>query len=347
MQPPKILRVKEELSASPCRWLITGVAGFIGSNLLEELLMLGQEVVGVDNFATGYQRNLDDVQAVVGEKRWSNFKFFEGDINCEEVCRRACEDVDFILHQGALGSVPRSIEDPWRSNEANVSGTLRILIAAKEAKVKKFVYASSSSVYGDSPKLPKTEDEVGRPLSPYAVTKKVNELYADVFASCYGLNSIGLRYFNVFGPRQDPKGAYAAVIPLWIDCLFRGEPCIINGDGQTTRDFCYVANVIQANILAAIADFSAPLHRVYNIALGGQTSLLELHTFLAGNVSEITKKPHLAAIKRDFRKGDIRDSLADISAARSELGYEPLTEVKKGLEYTVQWFNSFRQQFSG
>lgn len=336
--PTQYHHVRNQLSANPVRWVVTGVAGFIGSNVLEELLLLGQTVVGVDNFSTGYRQNLEDVHRSVGEKAWKNFQFLEGDVNEAELCKKACADSTYVLHQGALGSVPRSIEDPIATNRSNVSGFLQILHSAKDAGVKKFVYASSSSVYGDSPKLPKHEADIGNALSPYAVSKRVNELYADVFAQCYGLSSVGLRYFNVFGPRQDPRGAYAAVIPLWIDSLVSGRPCVINGDGETTRDFCYVANVVQANILSAIAPVNSASHRVYNIAVGEQTSLKALHEILAEEVRNITGKPTMSAQYREFRKGDIRDSLADISGAETELGYEPSHRAREGFGLTVKWF---------
>ncbi|MEO7233390.1 MAG: NAD-dependent epimerase/dehydratase family protein, partial [Polaromonas sp.] len=274
-------QVQASLAANSRTWLITGVAGFIGSNLLETLLKLGQRVVGLDNFATGHQRNLDEVQTLVSPAQWTRFSFIHGDIRTLEDCQRACEGVDYVLHQAALGSVPRSLADPITTNATNISGFLNMLVAARDAKVKSFTHAASSSTYGDHPGLPKVEDAIGKPLSPYAVTKYVNELYADVFARCYGFNTIGLRYFNVFGPRQDPEGAYAAVIPKWIASLIKGEPVYINGDGETSRDFCFIANVVQANLLAATAPVIAgsdpqsmsPVNQVYNIAVGDRTTL--------------------------------------------------------------------------
>ena len=263
--------VRESLRESPRTWLITGVAGFIGSNLLETLLKLDQRVVGLDNFATGYQRNLDEVKTLVEPSQWARFEFIEGDICDLDACRRACEGVDYVLHQAALGSVPRSLADPIATNAANVTGFVNMLVAARDAKVKRFVYAASSSTYGDHPGLPKVEDVIGKPLSPYAVTKFVNELYADVFARCYGIESIGLRYFNVFGARQDPNGAYAAVIPKWTAAMIKGEPVFINGDGETSRDFCYVANAVQANLLAATTQNSEAVNEVYNVAVGDRT----------------------------------------------------------------------------
>lgn len=271
-------RITEELRRSPRSWLVTGAAGFIGSNLLETLLKLDQRVIGLDNFATGRRSNLEDVKRLVTPEQWARHEFIEGDIRDLEDCRRACEGVDFVLHQAALGSVPRSLVDPIATNAANVTGFVNMLVAARDAKVKRFVYAASSSTYGDHPGLPKVEDVIGRPLSPYAVTKLVNEIYADVFGRCYGLPSIGLRYFNVFGPRQDPNGAYAAVIPRWIAALIKGDTVIVNGDGETSRDFCYVDNAVQANLLAALAEESAAINQVYNVAVGDRTTLNDLHS---------------------------------------------------------------------
>lgn len=331
--------IKKELRENPRNWLVTGAAGFIGSNLVEALLGLGQKVVGLDNFATGYQHNLDDVAKTVGPELWSNFSFVQGDISCFADCAKVCSGIEYVLHQAALGSVPRSIEDPLSSNKANVDGFVNMLVASREAGVKRFVYASSSSVYGDSPGLPKKEDEIGSQLSPYAVTKMVNELYAGVFAEVYGTESIGLRYFNVFGPRQDPQGAYAAVIPCWIGLLLHKKTCTINGDGKTSRDFCYVDNAVQANILAAVVRNEKAINQVYNVAVGEQTSLLELYRLICDGISA-----KCAELKcedpefGDFRAGDIRHSLADISRAKQLLGYEPVDKVGKGMEKTVSWF---------
>lgn len=326
------------LAAAPSRWLVTGVAGFIGSNLLEQLLRLGQAVTGLDNFLTGYQKNLDMVQAAVGDEAWARFTFIEGDIRDPDTCRRACEGVDHVLHEAALGSVPRSIDDPLLTNGCNIDGFLNMLVAARDARVQSFVYAASSSTYGDSPELPKVEDRIGRPLSPYAVTKYVDELYADVFARCYGFPSIGLRYFNVFGQRQDPYGAYAAVIPQWFASLLKGETVYINGDGETSRDFCYIDNVVQANLLASLAGKDAQDH-VYNVAFGQRTTLNELFTLIRDEV--VRHKPGAATaapVHRDFRAGDVRHSLADISRARRLLGYDPRYDVREGLTLAGDWY---------
>ena len=323
------------------RWLVSGCAGFIGSHLIETLLRAGQDVVGLDNFATGHARNLDAVRDAVGQAAWSGMRFIEGDIADEAVCRQACEGVQVVLHQAALGSVPRSLADPLATHRANATGFVNMLVAAKEAGVQRFVYAASSSTYGDSPTLPKVEDKIGRPLSPYAVTKYLNELYADVFGRCYGLATVGLRYFNVFGPRQDPQGAYAAVIPRWVAAMLRGEVCAINGDGQTSRDFCYVRNVVQVNLRAALVDNPQALNQVYNVAVGERTTLTELHTLLAGEVSRHRPDSQVAAPRYDdFRAGDVRHSLADISKARTLLGYEPTHTVRQGIVEAVPWYLS-------
>ena len=320
------------------RWLITGVAGFIGSNLLERLLLLNQEVIGVDNFATGFQQNLDSVCASVGPEKWANFNLIRGDITDLDVCRLACQDVDYVLHQAALGSVPRSIEDPLRSNEANVLGSLNMMVAAKDSSVQRFVYAASSSAYGDSTKLPKQEDDFGRPLSPYAVSKYVSELYAHAFKESYGFAMIGLRYFNVFGRRQNPNGDYAAVIPRWIGSMLKDEDTFIFGDGETSRDFCYIDNVIQANLLAAVADTKAAAN-VYNIAFGEQTSLNELHTLISRAIESRSENRNIRpAIHKSFRAGDVKHSLADISKAKQLLNYDPMLNVVQGIEETVAWY---------
>jgi UDP-N-acetylglucosamine/UDP-N-acetylgalactosamine 4-epimerase len=326
-------------SDKPATWLITGVAGFIGSNLLETLLDNDQIVIGLDNFATGHQHNLDQVREIVGEKKWANFKFINGDIRDLATCHKACEGVDFVLHQAALGSVPRSLEDPINTNTANIDGFLNMLVAARDAKVKRFVYAASSSTYGDHPGLPKVEDQIGKPLSPYAVTKYVNELYADVFARCYGLQSIGLRYFNVFGPRQDPDGAYAAVIPKWIAAMVRNEDLFINGDGETSRDFCYIKNVVQANLNAATTENASAINQIYNIAVGDRTTLNQLLEFIRENLA--THFKHLDDFKpiyRDFRAGDVRHSLADISKAQNLIAYAPTYHVREGLTEALDWY---------
>lgn len=337
----------ETLQRCPKVWLVTGVAGFIGSNLLEALLRLGQRVVGLDNFSTGHQHNLDDVQRSVSTEQWSRFTFHRGDIRELADCRKVTEGVDYVLHQAALGSVPRSIQDPIASNESNVTGFLNMLVAARDAKVASFTYAASSSTYGDHPDLPKVEDKIGNPLSPYAVTKYVNELYANVFARSYDFRAIGLRYFNVFGPRQDPNGAYAAVIPKWIGQLLDGQMLTINGDGETSRDFCYIDNVVQANVLAATAS-SESCNEVYNIAVGDRTSLNQLFQYIAEGISESTqipegKDPMTLCTHGDFRTGDVRHSLADISKAQQKLGYQPTVRVRDGLRNTIHRFVEARR----
>jgi UDP-N-acetylglucosamine 4-epimerase len=369
-------QLQTRLQSESHTWLVTGVAGFIGSNLLEALLKLNQRVVGLDNFATGHQRNLDEVQSLVTPEQWRNFQFVQGDIRNLENCQRAMLfhhlplgegrgegspnysiPVEYVLHQAALGSVPRSIEDPITTNETNISGFLNMLVAARDAKVKRFVYAASSSTYGDHPALPKVEDNIGKPLSPYAVTKLVNEIYADVFARTYGFKTIGLRYFNVFGPRQDPNGAYAAVIPKWIASMIQGEPVFINGDGETSRDFCYIDNTVQANLLAAtvtappptpviasearqsMSPLPSPVNQVYNVAVGDRTTLNELYEQLQINL--LPSYPHLKGVQpvyRDFRAGDVRHSLADISKAATLLGYQPTHRIGEGLKVAMEWY---------
>jgi UDP-N-acetylglucosamine 4-epimerase len=334
----KIQDVQQQLRQHSYHWLVTGAAGFIGSNLVETLLRLNQRVTGLDNFATGHRRNLDQVRELVGEAAWANFTFLQADICVPADCARACEGVDFVLHQAALGSVPRSIANPQLTNDTNITGFLNILVAARDAGVKRFVYAASSSTYGDHPGLPKVEDVIGKPLSPYAVTKYVNELYADVFGRTYGMESIGLRYFNVFGPRQDPNGAYAAVIPKWVMALIRDEELCINGDGETSRDFCYVDNVVQANLLAALAGPEAA-NQVYNVALNDRTSLNQLHAMMRDLLAP--RFPHVAAhqpVHVDFRKGDVRHSQADISKAAAMLGYAPTHRIGDGLKQAMDWY---------
>lgn len=329
------------LKANQATWAVTGVAGFIGSNLLEMLLRLDQKVIGLDNFSTGYQHNLDQVREIVGVAAWKNFTFIEGDITRLSDCEAVCAGVDYVLHHAALGSVPRSIEDPILANESNVTGFLKILTAARDAGVKRIVYAASSSTYGDHPGLPKIESVIGNPLSPYAVTKYVNELYADVFSRCYGVNSIGLRYFNVFGPRQDPDGAYAAVIPQWVAALIRNQDLLINGDGETTRDFCYIDNVVQANLLAALVDEESAVNQIYNVALNDSTSLNELYEMMKGNL--LDSFPHLnthQAKYREFRAGDVRHSKADIRKAQRLLNYVPTHTVERGLAAAMDWYKT-------
>jgi UDP-N-acetylglucosamine 4-epimerase len=333
------LELLAQLEKFPRTWLITGVAGFIGSNLLEELLRRGQRVVGLDNLVTGKRENLDEVQSLVGADAWRNFSFLEGDIRNLADCRAACAGVDYVLHQAALGSVPRSIEDPLITNETNISGFLNMLIAARDAAVVRFVYAASSSTYGDHPALPKVEELIGKPLSPYAVTKYVNELYADVFARCYGFETIGLRYFNIFGRRQDPEGAYAAVIPKWFAALLHGDTVYINGDGETSRDFCYIDNAVQANLLAACATETEALNQVYNVAVGERTSLNELYALVRDHVAGVYPAAKSAEpAYRDFRPGDVRHSLADIGKAQRLLNYSPTHTVEEGLRETAQWY---------
>ncbi len=320
------------------RWLVTGCAGFIGSNLVETLLKMGQKVTGLDNFSTGYQHNLDQVQASVTPSAWKQFELITGDIRDMEVCRTACEKKDMVLHQAALGSVPRSITDPVTTNETNITGFLHMLVAARDAGVKSFVYAASSSTYGDHPNLPKQEDIIGNPLSPYAVTKYVNELYAKVFSSTYGMRTIGLRYFNVFGPRQDPSGAYAAVIPLWFSALIQGKKVFINGDGETSRDFCYIDNCVQANLLAAMARDDA-VNQVYNVAFGQRTTLNELFHMIRTRVAKTFPGcKDVEPVYREFRPGDVRHSLADISRAKKLLNYDPMYSVRQGLDLSAQWY---------
>jgi UDP-N-acetylglucosamine 4-epimerase len=332
-------QLQTELNAAPRTWLVTGVAGFIGSNLLEALLPMNQRVVGLDNFSTGKQKNLEEVKALVSPAQWARFRFLEGDIGDLTACQRACAGVDLVLHEAALGSVPLSMKDPLGSHRSNVTGFLNMLLAARDAKVKRFVYASSSAIYGDDPRLPKVEEKTGKPLSPYAATKVINEVYATAFALAYGFPSIGLRYFNVFGPRQDPEGAYAAVIPLWIAALLRRQPIYINGDGETSRDFCFIANVLQANLLAATTANAGAVNEAYNVALGRRTTLNELFRLLQSTLRR--KDPALPDQKpvyRDFRPGDVRHSLADISKAQRLLGFAPSHSIQAGLELAMDWY---------
>ena len=332
-------KIQQDLVATPKTWLVTGVAGFIGSNLLEALLKLNQTVIGLDNFATGYQKNLDEVQSLVSDEQWDRFSFIEGDIRNFRDCQKACSGVDYVLHQAALGSVPRSLADPITTNEVNISGFLNMLTAARDAEVKSFTYAASSSTYGDHPGLPKVEDKIGKPLSPYAVTKYVNELYADVFARSYGFKSIGLRYFNVFGRRQDPDGAYAAVIPKWTAAMIKNDTVFINGDGETSRDFCYIENTVQANILAATTQNEEDAtNQVYNVAVGDRTTLNELFnaikSALANNGVNYGQDPTY----RDFRPGDVRHSQADVSKINRLLGYHPKFNIIQGINEAMAWY---------
>ena len=332
--------VCEQLKQVPKTWLVTGVAGFIGSNLLETLLLLNQKVVGLDNFATGFQHNLDEVQALVSAEQWQGFQFIEGDIRNLDDCNTACAGVDYVLHQAALGSVPRSIADPIATNHTNISGYLNMLVAARDAKVASFTYAASSSTYGDHPALPKVEENIGNPLSPYAVTKYVNELYADVFARTYGFNTIGLRYFNIFGKRQTPDGAYAAVIPKWTAAMIAGDEVFINGDGDTSRDFNFIENAVQANILAATATDDAK-NQVYNVAVGGRTTLNTLFDALKDNLSSNGISYNKAPVYRDFRAGDVRHSQADIAKIQTLLGYDPQFNIIQGIAKAMPWYVRF------
>ena len=324
-------------------WLITGVAGFIGSNLLETLLKLDQRVVGLDNFSTGHQRNLDEVQSLVSPLQWERFTFVLGDVCNLADCRKVCAGVDYVLHQAALGSVPRSLQDPIATNQANISGFLNMLVAARDAEVSSFTYAASSSTYGDHPALPKLEDNIGKPLSPYAVTKYVNELYADVFARSYGFQAIGLRYFNVFGPRQDPNGAYAAVIPKWTSALLENKPVFINGDGETSRDFCFVANAVQANLLASVATDTQARNQIYNVSVGDCTTLNTLFASLRDNLGVYGVTASAQPTYRDFRAGDVRHSRADVGKAKRFLGYVPTHSLALGVAQTIPWYVA--QQF--
>tara|TARA_B110000503_G_scaffold33311_1_gene54136 strand:+ start:3246 stop:4286 length:1041 start_codon:yes stop_codon:yes gene_type:complete len=336
-------QLQEHLKDNQSTWLVTGVAGFIGSNLLEKLLILNQKVVGLDSFDTGYQYNVDqaiqDANDITGKDLSNNFKFINGDIKKLSDCKLACDGVDYVLHQAALGSVPRSIEDPIATNEANINGFVNMLVASRDAKVKRFVYAASSSSYGDNPDLPKVEHMTGNPLSPYAVTKIVNELYANVFAKNYDFKTIGLRYFNIFGKRQDPEGAYAAVIPKWVAAILNKEDVYINGDGETSRDFCYIDNTVQMNLLAATTDNEEATNQVYNVALNDKTSLTKLHQMIEGRLIERVeglekKKP----IYREFRSGDVRHSQASIDKAQKLLGYHPKFRISEGMDQAIDWY---------
>jgi len=338
--------LKEELKSNQHTWVVTGAAGFIGSNLVEKLLTLNQKVVGLDNFETGYPHNLEqaleDAAATLEsdycELNTENFHFIEGDIRDIDICHEACKGVDYVLHQAALGSVPRSIEDPVRTNKINIDGFLNMLVAARDAKVKRFVYAASSSTYGDHPDLPKVEDKIGKPLSPYAVTKVVNELYADVFAKTYAFKAVGLRYFNIFGRRQDPNGAYAAVIPKWTAAMINNEPVYINGDGETSRDFCYIENAVQANLLAAAANDEEATNQVYNVAVGDRTSLNQLFETIRQTLATNDVEYQQAPVYRNFRVGDVRHSLADITKAKRLLGYIPSYRIEGGLGEAMDWY---------
>jgi UDP-N-acetylglucosamine 4-epimerase len=321
-------------------WLITGVAGFIGSNLLEVLLKLDQNVIGLDNFSTGYQHNLDDVKSLVNSAQWERFQFIKGDIRNFQDCLIACDGVDYVLHEAALGSVPRSIADPLATNEVNISGFLNMLVASRDKKVKRLIYAASSSTYGDHADLPKIEDRIGKPLSPYAVTKLVNELYAEVFAKTYGVELIGLRYFNVFGPRQNPNGAYAAVIPTWITKILADQSIYINGDGETSRDFCFIANAVQANLLASMSQNPLAVNQVFNVAVGEQNTLKKLFELLRDTFKAHSIEYGNEPIFQEFRSGDVRHSLADITKGRNLLSYAPTFTLTQGISQLVPWWLS-------
>ncbi len=331
--------LQERLRGTPRSWLVTGAAGFIGSNLVETLLGLDQRVIGLDNFSTGHRKNLEEVRGRVPSVRWGRFRFIEGDIAEVAVCQSACAEAELVLHQAALGSVPASMANPLGAHRSNVTGFLNMLVAARDAKSSRFVYASSSAVYGDEPQLPKVEHRIGKPLSPYAANKAIDEIYADTFATAYGLSSIGLRYFNVFGPRQDPEGAYAAVIPKWIAALLKREPVYINGDGETSRDFCYIQNVVQANLLAATVSEPAAVNQIYNVALGQRTTLNELFGTIQESLrAQDANLPKQKPVYRDFRAGDVRHSLADIGKARRLLGYEPTHGIGQSLDLAMRWY---------
>lgn len=337
--------IQTQLKQKQYTWLVTGVAGFIGSNLLEKLLILNQKVVGLDNFDTGDQHNIDqaicDAEGTAGKDLNDNFTFIKGDIRKLKDCQQACNGIDYVLHQAALGSVPRSINDPIKTNRANIDGFLNILVAARDANVKQFVYAASSSTYGNHPDLPKKEDIIGRPLSPYAVTKYVNELYADVFTKAYSFNTTGLRYFNIFGKRQDPNGSYAAVIPKWINAMLNDDEVFINGDGETSRDFCYIKNAVQANILAATVTNKKPMNQIYNIALNERTSLNKLYSIIESLlIKKGLRDSKQLPIYRDFREGDVRHSQADISKAKKLLGYKPKYKIQNGIEEAMEWYRN-------
>ncbi|ALE52212.1 MAG: Vi polysaccharide biosynthesis UDP-N-acetylglucosaminuronic acid C-4 epimerase TviC [Candidatus Ruthia sp.] len=339
----KYEELQKHLKDNQSTWLITGVAGFIGSNLLEKLLILNQKVVGLDNFDTGHQHNIDqaieDANKTTGKNLNSNFNFINGDIRELENCKKSCIGVDYVLHQAALGSVPRSIEDPINTNRANIDGFLNMLVASKDAKVKRFVYAASSSTYGDHPDLPKVEDKIGNPLSPYAVTKLVNELYAQVFAKTYGFKTIGLRYFNIFGKRQDPNGAYAAVIPKWVAAILNKEDVFINGDGETSRDFCYIDNTVQMNLLAATTDNNKATDQVYNVALNDRISLNKLYQMIEERlIQRIEGLKNKEPIYRDFRAGDVRHSQANIDKAQALLDYQPKYMISEGMDEAMDWY---------
>ena len=322
--PPEIAA---RLAASRRRWLVTGAAGFIGSNLVEALLACGQEVVGLDNYSTGHKRN---IAAATGGAEGTRFRMVEGDICDRAACAEAVAGCDVVLHQAALGSVPRSLAEPLTTHDSNVTGFLNLLEAARQAGIERFIYAASSSTYGDLEELPKVEERIGRPLSPYAATKLIDEIYAAAYARSYGFKATGLRYFNVFGPRQDPAGAYAAVIPKWVAAMIAGEAVTINGDGETSRDFCFVANAVQANVLAALAPDEVQ-GEIFNVAFGSRTSLNALFGLIRDGLAEHQVSYDRAPDYAEFRPGDVRHSQADIGKARRLLGFAPTHDVERGL----------------
>ncbi len=336
-------QLRTKLRDTPQTWLVTGVAGFIGSNLLENLLKLNQRVVGLDNFSTGHRDNLEAVKNLVSAAQWRKFRLLKGDIADAAVCQRACKGVRYVLHHAALGSVPASLAKPLACHRSNVTGFVNVLEAARQAKVKRVIYASSSAVYGDIARLPNIEELIGAPLSPYAASKTVNEVYAAAFGRAYEIDTIGLRYFNVYGPRQDPAGAYAAVIPAWISAMLQQRPIYINGDGKTTRDFCYVADVVQANLLAATTKNQRASNQVFNIALGRQTTLNQLVDAIRKVVRSLQQTSgEIKPIYREFRAGDVRHSVASISKARRLLGYAPKYSLQSGLTAAMQWYANSR-----
>jgi UDP-N-acetylglucosamine 4-epimerase len=330
--------LQQELMTIPRTWLVTGVAGFIGSHLLKTLLRLDQKVVGLDNFVTGSPEGLQSVRNAVSETQWQRFTFHEGSVTDLETCRAATEGVDYVLHKAGFVSVPLSIEQPASCHDVNVTGTHNVLLAARDNRVRRVIYASSSAVYGDDERMPKIEGQIGRPLSPYGASKLIGELYAALFGNHYGLECIGLRYFNVFGPHQNPFGGYAAVIPQWITTLLEGRECHIHGDGTATRDFCHVANVVQANLLAATTPNPAAIGQVYNVALGGSTTLTALYSMISAQLAAIRKVAPRAIHYGPPRAGDILHSSADISAIRRDLNFAPEISVEEGLESTVRWY---------
>lgn len=320
-------------------WLVTGAAGFIGSHLVEELLRANQKVVGLDNFSTGFKQNLDKIESAVSSSQWKNFCFIEADIADLAACQYACENVDYILHQAALASVPASMDDPIKAHDVNVTGFINILTAARDQGVRRVVYASSSAVYGEGKELPKTEEKISDPISPYAANKYMNEVYAKTFSHCFGLETVGLRYFNVFGPRQDPNGAYAAVIPKWLEAMLQKKPAYIYGDGESTRDFIFVKDVVRANLLAALTDAPGALNQAYNIGLGNQITLNQLFNLLSELLSEHLHTQQVRAPRYEVaREGDIRHSYANVRKTKELLEFSPKFSLKEGLRENIKWY---------